>query len=154
LKKSHYLVRISLIAALYVTINIVFAPISYGPIQVRLAEALSVMPFVDPAAIGGLFIGCVISNFWGGLGIIDVIGGSFFTLIAAIITYKMKKPVYAPIPPIIINAFGISLYLHLIFNIPYWLTLLYISIGQIVACFLIGYPLLLVLLKRKIWIFR
>lgn len=154
MKKSHYLVRISLIAALYVTINIVFAPISYGPIQVRLAEALSVMPFVDPAAIGGLFIGCVISNFWGGLGIIDVIGGSFFTLIAAIITYKMKKPVYAPIPPIIINAFGISLYLHLIFNIPYWLTLLYISIGQIVACFLIGYPLLLVLLKRKIWIFR
>ncbi|MDD4363877.1 MAG: QueT transporter family protein, partial [Atribacterota bacterium] len=86
MKKSHYLVRISLIAALYVTINIVFAPISYGPIQVRLAEALSVMPFVDPAAIGGLFIGCVISNFWGGLGIIDVIGGSIFTLIVAIIT--------------------------------------------------------------------
>ncbi|MDY0382381.1 MAG: QueT transporter family protein, partial [Atribacterota bacterium] len=91
--KTHYLVRIALIAAIYTTINIIFAPFSYGPVQIRVAEALSVLPFIDPAAIGGLFLGCVLANLWGGLGISDVIGGSLCTLIAAFITHKMKKPI-------------------------------------------------------------
>ncbi|MDD4765605.1 MAG: QueT transporter family protein [Atribacterota bacterium] len=150
----NYMVRISLIAAIYVTINIIFAPISFGPFQIRIAEALTVLPFIDPAAIGGLFLGCILSNIWGGLGIIDVIGGSFFTLLAAIITYNTTKPFLAPVPPIIINALGISLYLHLLFEIPYWLTVAYITIGQTIACFIIGYPLLLILIKRKIWLYR
>ena len=148
------MVRISLIAAIYVTINIIFAPISYGPVQIRIAEALSVLPFIDPAAIGGLFLGCILSNLWGGLGLVDVIGGSLCTLIAAILTYHMTKPFLAPVPPIVINALGISLYLHLLFEVPYWLTVIYLSIGQTIACFLIGYPLLLILIRRKIWLYR
>ena len=118
----NYIVRIALIAAIYVTINIIFAPISYGPIQIRLAEILTVLPFIDPAAIGGLFLGCILSNLWGGLGIVDVLGGSLCTLLAAILTYKMTKPFLAPLPPVIVNAIGVSLYLHLLFEIPYWLT--------------------------------
>lgn len=149
-----YLVRIALIAAIYVTINIIFAPISYGPVQVRIAEALAVLPFIDPAAIGGLFLGCILSNIWGGLGIVDVLGGSLCTLIAAILTYRMKKPIFAPLPPVLVNAIGVSLYLHLLFELPYWLTLIYIGFGQLIACYLIGYPLLLVLLRRKIWIYN
>jgi len=149
-----YLVRIALIAAIYVTINIIFAPISYGPVQVRIAEALAVLPFIDPAAIVGLFLGCILANIWGGLGVIDVLGGSLCTLIAAILTYRMKKPIFAPLPPVLVNAIGVSLYLHLLFELPYWLTLIYIGFGQIIACYLIGYPLLLVLLRRKIWIYN
>jgi len=149
-----YLVRIALIAAIYVTINIIFAPISYGPVQVRIAEALAVLPFIDPAAIVGLFLGCILANIWGGLGVVDVLGGSLCTLIAAILTYRMKKPIFAPLPPVLVNAIGVSLYLHLLFELPYWLTLIYIGFGQIIACYLIGYPLLLVLLRRKIWIYN
>ena len=135
-----YLVRIALIAAIYVTINIIFAPISYGPVQVRIAEALAVLPFIDPAAIVGLFLGCILANIWGGLGVIDVLGGSLCTLIAAILTYRMKKPIFAPLPPVLVNAIGVSLYLHLLFELPYWLTLIYIGFGQIIACYLIVYP--------------
>ena len=150
--KTHYLVRIALIAAIYTTINIIFTPFSYGPVQIRVAEILSVLPFIDPAAIGGLFLGCVMANLWGGLGISDVIGGSLCTLIAAILTYKMKKPILAPLPPVVINSLGISLYLHMLFELPYWLTVSYIFLGQFISCYVLGYPLLLVLLKRRVWI--
>ncbi len=148
--KSNYLVRIAFIASLYTTINIIFTPISYGPVQVRVAEAMSILPFVDSAAIGGLFLGCIFANLWGGLGIADVIGGSLCTLIAAFFTYKMKKPILAPLPPVVINSLGVSLYLHILFELPYWFTVSYIFLGQLIACYLFGYPLLLVLLKRKI----
>ena len=151
LHNINYIVRISLIAAIYVTINIIFTPISYGPIQIRIAETLAVLPFIDPAAIGGLFLGCILSNLWGGLGIVDVMGGSLCTLLAAILTYHTNKPLLAPFPPVIVNALGVSLYLHLLFELPYFLTVLYIAVGQTIACYLLGYPLLIVLLKRKIW---
>ena len=148
------LIRIALIAAIYVTISIVFAPISYGPIQIRIAEALTVLPFIDPAAIGGLFLGCILANLLGGLGIADVLGGSLCTLIAAILTYHMKKAIFAPLPPVLVNSIGVSLYLHLIFDLPYWLTVAYIGFGQLIACYIIGYPLLIVLLRRKIWVYK
>lgn len=151
MSKTHFLVRVALIAAIYTTINMLFAPISYGPIQVRIAESLTVLSFIDHAAIGGLFLGCIAGNLWGGLGIIDILGGSICTLIAAVLTYKMKKPVLAPLPPVVINSLGVSLYLHILFKMPYWLTVSYIFLGQFVSCYLLGYPLLLVLLKRTVW---
>jgi len=61
--KLTYLVRVAMIAAIYVVLNIIFATISYGPIQIRIAEALvSSFPFIDPSAIMGLFLGCILAN--------------------------------------------------------------------------------------------
>jgi len=88
MKKQTYFVRAALIAAIYVILNIIFAPISYGPVQVRIAEALVVLPFIEPSAIIGLSVGCVLANIYGGLGMVDAIGGSLCTLIAAYFTYK------------------------------------------------------------------
>lgn len=147
--KLNYLVRVAMIAAIYVVLSILFAPISYGPVQVRIAEALVVLPFIDPSAIIGLFLGCILANIYGGLGMVDVIGGSLCTLIAAYLTYKVKKPKLAPLPPVLINAFGVSVYLHLLFDLPYWITVLYIGIGEIIACYILGYPLLILLIKNK-----
>lgn len=147
--KKNYLIRAALIAAIYVILNITFAPISYGPIQVRIAEALVVLPFIEPSAIIGLFIGCFLANIYGGLGLVDIIGGSFCTLVAAYLTYKVKNPKLAPLPPVLVNAFGVSIYLHLLFDLPYWLTVFYIGIGEIIACYILGYPLLTLLLKNK-----
>ena len=149
MKKHVFFVRAALIAALYVVLNIIFAPISYGPIQVRIAEMLVVLPYIMPSAILGLFTGCIFANIYGGLGIVDVIGGSLCTLIAAFLTYKVKNPKMAPLPPVLINAFGVSLYLHLLFDLPYWLTVLYIGIGEIIACYFLGYPLLVLLINNK-----
>lgn len=149
MNKLNYLVRVAMIGAIYVILNIIFAPISYGPIQVRIAEALVVLPFIDPSAIIGLFIGCILANVYGGLGMVDIIGGSLCTLIAAYLTSKMKNPKLAPLPPVLINAFGVSIYLHLLFDLSYWITVLYIGIGEVIACYILGYPLLILLIKNK-----
>jgi uncharacterized membrane protein len=147
--KLNYLIRVAMIAAIYVVLNIIFAPISYGPIQVRIAEVLVVLPFINPSAIMGLFLGCILANVYGGLGMVDIIGGSLCTLVAAYLTYKVKNPKLAPLPPVLINAFGVSIYLHLLFDLPYWLTVLYIGIGEVIACYILGYPLLILLIKNK-----
>lgn len=149
MKKFNYLVRVAMIGAIYVILTIIFAPISYGPVQVRIAEALVVLPFIEPSAIIGLFVGCILANIYGGLGMVDIIGGSFCTLIAAYLTSKVKNPKLAPLPPVIINAFGVSIYLHLLFDLPYWITALYIGIGEVIACYILGYPLLILLIKNK-----
>ncbi|GAH27575.1 unnamed protein product [marine sediment metagenome] len=149
MNKLNYLVRVAMIGAIYVILNIIFAPISYGPVQVRIAEALVVLPFIDPSAIIGLFIGCILANVYGGLGMVDIIGGSLCTLIAAYLTSKMKNPKLAPLPPVLINAFGVSIYLHLLFDLPYWITVLYIGVGEVIACYILGYPLLILLIKNK-----
>ena len=149
---TRYIAQVGIIASLYAAVTIALAPISYGPIQVRVSEALTVLPYVTPAAIPGLFIGCVVANVYGGLGIYDIVGGSLCTLLAAILTYllsRTRKPIFAPLPPVVVNALGVSLYLHFLFQLPYWFTVAYIALGEIAACFVLGYPLLLILLRRE-----
>ncbi|MCJ7578208.1 MAG: QueT transporter family protein, partial [candidate division Zixibacteria bacterium] len=112
---TKYISQVGIIASLYAVITIALAPISYGPIQVRISEALTILPYLTPAAIPGLFIGCVVANVYGGLGIYDIVGGSLCTLLAAFLTFlssRTKKPLFAPLPPVLVNAFGVSLYLH------------------------------------------
>ena len=103
-----------IIGAIYALLTLVLAPISYGVHQVRISEALTVLPFLNPFAAIGLFVGCLIANIFGGHGIQDILFGSFFTLIAGYLTYftskiKSKKlgMALAPLPPVIINAFFI-----------------------------------------------
>jgi uncharacterized membrane protein len=151
---SKYIAQAGIIAALYAAITIVLAPISYGPVQIRVSEALTVLPYLTPSAIPGLFLGCLLANVYGGLGIYDIIGGSLLTLIAGFFTYllsKKGKPILAPFPPVLFNAFGVSLYLHFLFKMPYWLTVVYVGGGEIVACYLLGYPLLKIILSRQSW---
>lgn len=142
-------IKVALVGSLYATLTIALAPISYGPIQVRIAEALTVLPYIRKSYTWGLFGGCIVSNIYGGLGIWDIVGGSLCTLLAGFLTSIMPKPWLAPIPPILVNAFGVSIYLHLIFKLPYWLTVLYIALGETIACIALGYPLLKWALKRK-----
>src|SRR4030065_1698808 len=147
--KLNYIIRVAMIAAIYVVINIIFASISYGPVQLRIVESLTVLPFIDPSAIIGLFVGCILANILGPVGMVDIIGGSFCTLVAAYLTSKMKNPKLAPLPPVLINAFGVSIYLHLLFDLPYWITVLYIGIGEGIASYILGQPLLILLIKNK-----
>ena len=140
-----------IVGALYAAVTVGLAPLSYGPIQVRVAEGLTVLPFLTPWAIPGLYFGCMVANVFGGLGPVDIFGGSFITLVAACGTYLLRrtgKEWLAPLPPIVANALGVSLYLHRIAAMPYWLTCLYVGAGELIACFGLGYPLLLVLRRR------
>lgn len=130
------------IAAIYVVLTIVFAPISYGPIQLRISEGLTVLPFITPLAIPGLTLGCLIANLLGGYGIYDVIFGSGATLIAAYLTYKMPTRILAPLPPVIVNGIVIGFLLNFLTGAPLLLTIITVATGELVACYAIGYPLL------------
>lgn len=146
--KTKMLTRISIIAVLYAVLTLVFAPLSYGFIQVRIAEALTVLPFLFPEAILGLFIGCLIANIFGGLGIIDIVFGSLATLLAAYCTAKIRRPVFAPLPPVVVNAVVIAFVLHYTLGFPLALSMLYVGLGQFLACYFLGLPLLF-LCKRR-----
>ncbi|MDD2205875.1 MAG: QueT transporter family protein [Aminobacterium sp.] len=140
----------SLIAAIYATTTILLAPISYGPIQVRVAEALTLLPYLWPQAIPGLFIGCLISNFAGGFGLIDVVFGSLATLLAALVTSRMPNPYLAALPPVIFNALIVGGYLSVLAKMPFLYTAMYVGLGEIIACGFLGIPLIIFLEKKFI----
>jgi uncharacterized membrane protein len=256
-----------LIAAAYALLGLFFAPISFAVYQIRVAEALTVLPFLSRAAIPGLFAGCAITNVLGSQGWPDVVFGSLLTLVAAMLTrltrrvsraqlgwYGATLPVaviwlgalillnhtsidwpaavsgavaapfavlavrlwlaphwgnglaigaglvsmawlaaallrsnwsaednwspiigvvalvvawlltmlltwlwvrgdnpnilLAPLPPVVINAFGVAAYVAPMYELPYWPSVLSIGVGQLIACYALGLPLLKLLQKR------
>ena len=122
------------IAALYVVLTLVFAPISFGPVQLRVAEALCILPMFTPAAIPGLFIGCLIANLLGGGIILDVVFGSLATLIGAVLGYMLRSNRWlVPLPAVI--------------AVP--VLMLQIAAGEILGCYVLGELFASALMKRK-----
>ena len=78
-KGTQFLAEAAVIGAIYVVLTLLFAPLSYGEIQIRFSEALTILPFFTPAAIPGLFVGCIIANLFGGAIPVDIIFGSIAT---------------------------------------------------------------------------
>lgn len=146
--KTRFLVEAAIIAALYAVLTIAI-PGGSGQIQVRVSEALTILAFFTPAAIPGLFIGCLTANIFVGAGPYDIFLGSFATLLAAYLTWKMPSKYLAPLPPVIINAVVVAIILKLSINAPILITMGFVAIGELVACYVLGYPLLLVV--EKIW---
>lgn len=148
----HLITRGAITAALYVTLTLVVSPLSYGPIQLRISECLTILPFFEPAAIWGLFVGDFIANFFGGNGFPDIVFGSLFSLIAGYLTWKIRNPYLSLIPPVIINAFGIAGILWYVSHVPYWLTVITVGFGEFIAIYFLGLPILMVILKNNIFI--
>ncbi len=142
-----------MIGAVYALLTILLAPISYGMIQVRVAEALMVLPFFTPAATPGLFVGCLIANIYGGHGILDIVFGSLATLISALIVQKTANRYLVPLSPVLINALIVGMVLHLVLELPFYLTAAWVGLGQLLACYGLGLPLLLLLQKHD-YIFK
>ncbi|HZJ58203.1 MAG TPA: QueT transporter family protein [Clostridia bacterium] len=151
-KKTRFIVEAAALGAVYAVITILLAPISYGQIQVRVAEALTILPYFTPSAIPGLFVGCIIANIFQG-NLMDIIFGSLASLAAGFLSRHMPRSWLVPLPPVIVNGLVIGWVLHVVEGLPYWLTVGTITLGQIVACYGLGYPLFLVLQKNKQKIF-
>ncbi|TDO89385.1 putative membrane protein [Halanaerobium saccharolyticum] len=142
------LARGAAITALYVVITYFLAPVSFGPIQFRAAEALTVLPILFPEAIPALFLGVLLANIIGGLGLVDIVGGSLVTLLAAYVTYKNRDNILAYLSPILFNAFLISIYLHVLFGLPYWLSVIQIGLSEAAVVLILGVPLIKYLKKH------
>lgn len=137
------LTRAGIIAAVYVVLVWILQPVSFGPLQFRAAEALTVLPILFPEAVGGLYVGVLLANMLGGLGPWDIFGGSLVTLIAAYVTYCFRsRPTIAYGSPIVFNAVLISLYLHFIFQLPYWIMVISIGLSQAIVVLGLGIPLI------------
>lgn len=157
-KGTQFLTEAAAIGAIYVVLTLLLAPLSFGEVQIRFSEALTILPFFTPAAIPGLFIGCIIANLLGGAIPIDIIFGSIATLIGAVFTYKLRNSnrFLAPIPPIAANAIIVPFVLRFGYgvNLPIPLMMLTVGIGEVVSCAIVGLILQTALLKYKNVIFR
>ena len=123
----------AIIAALYAALTMLLAPISYGAIQCRVSEAMTMLPLLLPQAIPGLFLGCLVANLMTGM-LTDVIFGSLATLIAAAGTWLLrKKPLLAALCPIVANGVIVGLVLSLSFGLPPALTMAEVAIGETAA---------------------
>lgn len=148
--KGQYLSRAAAIAATYAVVTYMLKPISYGNLQIRVSETLTLLPLLESAAVPGLFLGCLIANLLGGLGPWDVYGGSIITLIAAYLTSKVGNPFVGAIFPIILNSLGVPLYLSKIYDLPYWVTALSIGAGEFISVGLLGIPLYYAIKKSRL----
>ena len=157
-KGTQFLTEAAAIGAIYVVLTLLLAPLSFGEVQIRFSEALTILPFFTPAAIPGLFIGCIIANLLGGAIPVDIIFGSIATLIGAVFTYKLRNSnrFLAPIPTIAANAIIVPFVLRFGYgvNLPIPLMMLTVGIGEVVSCAIVGLILQTALLKYKNVIFR
>lgn len=150
--KAMWIAQGALIAALYVALTLIFAPISFGPVQLRIAEALCILPMFTPAAVPGLFLGCLIANFIGGGIILDVIFGSLATLIGAWGGYLLRSRRWlVPVPAIAANTLIVPFVLRYGYGVvdtALPVLMLQILIGEIAGCCVLGELLCTALLKR------
>jgi uncharacterized membrane protein len=146
------------IAGIYAVLTMPFASFSYGPIQVRISESLTILPYFTPAAVPGVFVGCLISNALMSPYPLDFIIGSGATLIAALLSYALRKiPWLVPLPPVIVNGVAIGAMLYYLYGVKplpgMQASLLadmgFVAIGEAIACYAIGLPLLKYLERHK-----
>ena len=148
----------AMIAALYVVLTMVFAPFSFREIQVRVSEALTILPVFTPAAVPGLFVGCLLANLLGGAAVPDIIFGSLATLIGAFFTWKLrnKHPFLAPVPPILSNMLIIPFVLRYAYGVPMAIPLMMLTVGfgEVLSCGVLGILLYYALKKSQKQLFK
>ena len=139
----------AVIAALYVCLTFIVFPFAYGFLQFRPSEGLTLLPMIMPASIPGLFIGCLIANIVSPFGILDMVAGSAITLLAAFLTYKLRKNIIlAGLPPVVLNALFVPVILYIGGDkTAYFISFLSILATQAIMVYGLGIPVL-VLTKR------
>ena len=141
--KSLQLAIAGMIAALYVALTWIanLAGLASGAIQVRLSEALTILPVFTASAVPGLAVGCVLANLLTGCAAWDVVFGSLATLIGAVGTRLLKnKPMLAWIPPVVSNMVIVPIILIRVYGVPdaWWFLVLTVGAGEIISCGLLG----------------
>ena len=131
------------IAALYVVLTMVAAAfgLASGAIQVRLSEALTILPVLTPAAVPGLTVECILANIVTGCLPWDVVFGSLATLIGAVGTRLLRKnPYIAWIPPVVSNMVIVPIVLQKVYGVEdaWWYLMLTVGAGEVISCGILG----------------
>jgi len=160
MKKVTFITHAAIIAALYVVLTLIANALGLAnfSIQVRFSEALTILPLFTPAAIPGLYIGCLLSNILTGCIAWDILLGPVATLLGAFGTYALRKkhPVLGTLPPILANTLIVPYILTYAYkfegSLPYFM--LTVGIGEIISCGVLGYLVYLTLRKHAGLIFK
>ena len=150
IQTTRKLTRGAIIAALYAALTLLLAPISYGEMQIRLSEALTLLPVLFAEAVPALAVGCLLANVLGGCTIFDIVFGTLATLLAAICTRLLSKNrLAASFMPVLFNGVIVGAVVHYCYApvIPLPLCMLSVAAGEAVSCFILG-PMLLRMLRR------
>lgn len=142
-KRTKNLVMGALIAALYVVLTMLANALGLSSqvIQVRFSESLTILPVFTPAAIPGLFVGCLLANYVTGCVIWDILFGSIATLIGAVGTYLLRKNKYlAVLPPILSNTIIVPFVLKYAYSVDdaIWIMFLTVGAGELISCGILG----------------
>ncbi len=144
------------IAALYAVLTLSLPMLSYGAVQIRFSEALTILPFFLPEAIPGLAIGCFIANLIGSPYVLDWLVGTLATLLAAVWTCRTRRAWLAPLPPVLCNAVIIGAEiawfetgLSSAFPVAWAYNGLTVGIGELLACYILGMLLIKVLPRSR-----
>lgn len=144
-----------LIAALYVLLTFLvnMLGLASGAIQIRISEALTILPIFTWAAVPGLVVGCLLANIMTGCALWDIVFGTMATLLGALGTYYVgrKIPVLGPVFPILANCLIVPPVLMYVYGVPdaYWFLVATVGIGEIISCGVLGWCLYRTLKKRK-----
>ena len=151
-RSARYLCVSAIVAALYAALTLAFSAISFGAVQLRVSEALTLLPVLLPQAVPGLAVGCLIANLLSGANVYDVVFGTLATLTAALITRRMRKNAWlAALPPVICNAVIVGLVITYAYGVnALWLNILTVGAGQAVVCYALGVPLVKLLQKQNL----
>lgn len=131
-------INIALIAAIYVVLTLILAPLSYGAIQFRLSEMLMILVLYNPIYSISLIIGCFIANLASPMASIDVIFGTLATVIAIIPMLFIKNKPIASLFPSIVNAIVIGLELKFAYDLPFFMSAVQVFTGEFVVVSIIG----------------
>ena len=148
--KTRALVRGAIIAAIYTALTLLFAPISYGEVQIRIAESLTLLPVLLPEAVPALAVGCLLANVLGGCTIFDIVFGTPATLLVAIAARQLRNRVrLAMLMPVLFNGVIVGAVVHFAYApvIPLPLCMIFVAAGEAVACCVLG-PIVLKMLRR------
>lgn len=146
----------AMVAAAYAALTMVLPGPSYGFAQLRVAEALTVLPFLFPASAPGLLVGCLVANLLSPYGVVDILCGTAATGLAAFLTTKMPSKWLAPLPPVLCNGIivgGMLAWYEAGFGPGFWpmfaLSGPGVALGELAACYVLGMLLLTALPKIK-----
>ncbi len=146
-----------IIAAIYAGLTLLLPIPQYGGVQIRVAEAMTVLPFLFPEAIPGLAVGCFLANLLGSPYVLDWIFGTLASLLAAIWTSKLKSRFLAALPPVVCNAgiVGAEIaYFATLDGAAFWpayaMNALTVGLGEAIACYGLGTLLLRALSRTRL----
>ena len=150
-KTTQFIVKAAVIGTLYALLTLILSPFSYGVMQVRFSEALTVLALYTPAAIPGLTVGCFFANFLGSNGIVDAVIGSLATLLGTGAMFLLRRhKIPAPLANVLSNAVLVGWMLWKWSGVPFGMAacMFWVGLGELISCFVLGIPLIRLLDRR------